>query len=61
MKIYQDSLWKKCRSCNAPLAPPLPEGGTYTVVRSKFGAPDKVTTHYEDCPKGFKKIEVPDV
>lgn len=49
-----------CLSCKAPPGVNLPPDGSFTVKRGKHGI-DRVTTHFEGCPRGFKKVEIPDV
>ena len=59
MKI-KACVWLPCPDCQAPKGANLPPGGSYTVEQAKSGI-DKVTTHYVGCPRGFRKIVIPDV
>lgn len=52
--------WGFCPTCRAEPIRPLPEGWSYTVQRRPTRI-DRVTPHTENCPKGFKKVEIPDV
>lgn len=53
--------WKTCRICKADIeTEPLPEGWSYTVRTFRDGI-SHVYVHDADCPRRFKKIEIPDV
>lgn len=53
-------VWRTCASCKASHeVHPMPEGWSFTV-KPQTGGISHVYVHDSDCPKRFKKVEIPD-
>lgn len=59
MKV-RDYVWGRCPSCKELPQEPLPEGWSYTVRTKRTQKHPILYIHTPDCPKGFKKVHIPD-
>jgi hypothetical protein len=53
-------VWRLCPHCKCQATKnDLPDGGSFTVKRLSGGI-SHVTSHMPGCPRGFKKVEIPE-